>query len=161
MKKFKVLLLLVLVILTTGCGSRRSATSEQFEETFKDYKVEDVTSSYTFAEKAYKVTGNDNMVVIYLKCKSIDVIKDIYYDEITNVTKKAAADLIANNGSDYEYKEEDIEKTITKGENYTIAKYSLRDTYYRISFIEDTYVYGTIDIGQKTKLDNLMISLKY
>ena len=161
MKKFKVLLLLVLVLLTTGCGSRKPATPEQFEDTFKDYKVEDVSSSYTFAEKAYKVTSADNMIVIYFKCKSIDVVKDIYYDEITNLTKKAAADLVANNDSDYDFKEEDIEKTITKGDNYTVAQYSLRDTYYRVSWIDDTYIYGTIDIGQKTKLVNLMTSLKY
>ena len=161
MKKFKILLLLVLVLLTTGCGNRKAATPEQFEETFKDYKVEDVSSSYVFAEKAYKVTGANNMIVFYFKCKSTDVVKDIYYDEITNITKKAGAELIANNGSDYEYKEEDIEKTITKGENFTIAKYSLRDTYYRISWIDDTYIYGTVDIGQKTTLDNLMTLLKY
>ena len=161
MKKLKVILLLVLVILTTGCGTRKAATPEQFEETFKDYKVEDVTSSFTFAEKAYKVTSSDNMIVIYFKCKSVDVVKDIYYDEITNLTKKAAADLVANNGSEYKFKEEDIEKTITKGENYTISQYSLRDSYYRVSWIDDTYIYGTVDIGQKTKLVNLMSSLKY
>ena len=161
MKKFKVLLLLLLVILTTGCGSRRAATPDQFKDAFKDYTIEDVSSEFAFADTAYKVTSTDNMIVYYFKCKSVDVVKDIYYDEITNVTKEAAADLIANNGADYKYKEEDIEKTITKGENFTVAKYSLRDTYYRISFIEDTYIYGTVDIGQKTKLDNLMISLKY
>ncbi len=161
MKKFKVILLLFLVILTTGCGTRKAATPEQFEEAFKDYKVEDVTSSFTFTEKAYKVTSADNMIVIYFKCKSVDVVKDIYYDEITNLTKKAAADLVANNGSEYKFKEEDIEKTITKGENYTISQYSLRDSYYRVSWIDDTYIYGTVDIGQKTKLVNLMNSLKY
>ena len=161
MKKLKIVLLLVLVLLTTGCGKRNAATPEQFEETFKNYTVEDVSSSYTFAEKAYKVTSSDNMIVIYLKCKSTDVIKDIYYDEISNITKKAAADLIANNDSDYQYKEEDIEKTITKGDNYTVAQYSLRDSYYRISWIDNTYIYGTIDIGSKTKLVNLMSSLKY
>ncbi len=161
MKKFKVLLILFLVILTTGCGNRKAATPEQFKDAFKDYKVEDVTSTYAFAEKAYQVTSTDNMIVIYFKCKSTDVVRNIYYDEITNITKKAGAELIANNDSDYKYKEEDIEKTITKGDNFTVSQYSLRDTYYRVSWIDDTYIYGTVDIGQKTKLVNIMSALKY
>jgi predicted small lipoprotein YifL len=160
-KTLKVLLVLALVILTTGCGKRNAATPEDFKNTFKDYKVEDVTSQYAFAESALKVTGGNNLTVLYLKVKSVDTIKDIYYDEITNITKKAGAELIANNDKDYQYKEEDIEKTITKGDNYTVAQYSLRDTYYRISWIDNTYIYGTIDIGSKTTLVNLMSPLKY
>lgn len=161
MKKLKVLLLLVLVLFTTGCGKRVPTTEENFKDTFKDYKIEDVTSEFNFVNKAYKVTGKNDLIVIFFDCKSIDVTKDIYYEEINNVTKKAGAELIADNGKDYEYNENDIEKTITKGDNYTIAQYSLKDTYYRISWIDNTYMYGKIDIGSKTTLVNLMNSLKY
>ena len=161
MKKFKILLLLVLVLFTTGCGKRVPTTEEKFKDTFKDYKVEDVTSDFNFVNKAFKVTGSNDLVVIFFDCKSVDVTKDIYYDEITNITKKAAAELIADNGKEYEYNENDIEKTITKGDNYTIAQYSLKDTYYRVSWIDNTYIYGKVDIGSKTTLVNLMNSLKY
>ena len=161
MKKLKVLLLLVLVLFTTGCGKRVPTTEEKFKDAFKDYKVEDVTSDFNFVNKAFKVTGSNDLVVIFFDCKSVDVTQDIYYDEITNITKKAAAELIADNGKEYEYNENDIEKTITKGDNYTIAQYSLKDTYYRVSWIDNTYIYGKIDIGSKTTLVNLMNSLKY
>ena len=66
MKKLKVLLLLVLVLFTTGCGKRVPTTEEKFKDAFKDYKVEDVTSDFNFVNKAFKVTGSNDLVVIFL-----------------------------------------------------------------------------------------------
>ena len=79
MKKLKVLLLLVLVLFTTGCGKRVPTTEEKFKDAFKDYKVEDVTSDFNFVNKAFKVTGSNDLVVIFFDCKSVDVTQDIYY----------------------------------------------------------------------------------
>lgn len=161
MKKIKILLLVLLVILTTGCGNRKAATPDEFKEKAKDYTVNDVLSTFSFAEEAYEVKGNNNLVVYYVKCKTTDTVRSIYYDEITNVSKRAAAELVAAGGSDYEFNENDIDKTITKGDNYTISTYNLKDKYYRISWIDDTYVYGSVDSNHKTELNNFMKSLNY
>ena len=161
MKKIKILLLVLLVIVTTGCGNRKAATPEDFKEKAKGYTINDVLNTFSFAEEAYEVKGNNNLVIYYVKCKNADTIRSIYYDEISNVSKKAAAELVAEGGTDYEFDENDIDKTITKGDNYTISTYSLKDTYYRISWIDNTYVYGSVDSNHKTDLINFMKSLNY
>ena len=189
MKKIKILLLVLLVILTTGCGNRKAATPDEFKEKAKDYTVNDVLSTFSFAEEAYEVKGNNNLVVYYVKCKTTDTVRSIYYDEITNVSKRAAAELVAAGGSDYEFNENDINVgdiieyqrkdfsvihrvidkysrngevfLITKGDNYTISTYNLKDKYYRISWIDDTYVYGSVDSNHKTELNDFMKSLNY
>ena len=85
----------------------------------------------------------------------------MYYDETNNVTKKAAAELALEDKSKTEFSLDDIEKSITKGDNYTIAGYDLKSTYYRLSWIDDTVIIASIDIKHKSDLVNFMKSMNY
>lgn len=162
MKKIKGLLLVLLVILTTGCSGRKAISPEEFKNNSKNFVAVDIKETMDFAEAAYKVIGDNNMEVIYIKCNDKNVIKRMYYDETTNVVKKATLELQLKEGNnDKEYSMDDIDKSIIKEKNFTIAGYNLKEKYYRLSWIDDTIIYGSIDIGAKSTLVNYMKKMNY
>ena len=78
---------------TCGCGKRTSVSPQDFLNKAKDYNYTDVKNSIDFADAAYKIEGDNNLSVLYIKCSNKNTIKRMYYDETNNVTKKAAAEL--------------------------------------------------------------------
>ncbi len=161
MKYLKALILILVVFITCGCGKRTSVSPQDFLNKAKDYNYTDVKNSIDFADAAYKIEGDNNLSVLYIKCSNKNTIKRMYYDETNNVTKKAAAELALEDTSKTEFSLDDIEKSITKGDNYTIAGYDFKSTYYRLSWIDDTVIIASIDIKHKSELVNFMKSMNY
>lgn len=163
MNKLKSLLLVLLVLLTTGCSGRKAISPEEFKKKSSSFVSINLKDSMDFAEAAYKIIGDDNMEVIYIKCNDKNIIKRMYYDETNNVVKKASVEYKLENGEDSkkEYTIDDIDKTIIKDKNYTIAGYNLKEKYYRLSWIDDTIIYGSIDASAKFTLINYMKSMNY
>ena len=161
MKYIKTIFLLLVVVLTCGCGKRESISPQDFLEKVKKYDIVDVKSTINFSDSAYKVTGNNNLEILYIECSNINTIKQMYYDETNNITKKAAAEAVADNPEKTDYSIDDIEKSITKGDNYTIAGYDLKNKYYRLSWVDDTIIIASIDSKNKSELVNLLKSFNY
>lgn len=161
MKYIKTIFILLVVVLTCGCGKRDSISPQDFLEKVKKYDIVDVKSTINFADSAYKVTGNNNLEILYIKCSNINTIKQMYYDETNNITKKAAAEAVVDNPEQTDYSIDDIEKSITKGDNYTIAGYDLKNKYYRLSWVDDTIIIASIDTKNKSELVNLLKSFNY
>jgi len=161
MKYIKTIFLLLVVFLTCGCGKRDSISPQDFLEKLKNYDLVDVKSTINFADSAYKVTGNNNLEILYIKCSNKNTIKQMYYDETNNITKKAAAEAVVDNPEKTDYSIDDIEKSITKGDNYTIAGYDLKNKYYRLSWVDDTIIIASIDAKNKSELVNLLKSFNY
>ena len=83
MKKIKILLLVLLVIVTTGCGNRKAATPEDFKEKAKGYTINDVylvsmfDSSYENCKMIKSMKTTKNGFSYYSKVLSSDDIESI------------------------------------------------------------------------------------
>ncbi len=164
MKKIKDLVLLLLIVFSTGCAKRSAISSDDFyEKTNKDYKVVDVKDEhYDFSDGAYALSGNNNLKVIFVDTTE-QMAKSMYVDETKNAYSIASADLLEQNkeNKNYELKESDIKKTIATGDNFSIVEISTSKKYYRISWIKDTLMIGQVDLNDKTTLFDLMKKLGY
>ena len=163
MKKFKSLVLILLVVFSAGCVKRSAITSSDFyEKTNNDYKVVDAKDHYDFSDGAYVLSGKSNLKIIFVDTTE-QMAKSIYVDETKNVYSEASTDLLEQNKDkkDYELKESDIKKTIATGDNFSIVEISTSKKYYRISWIKDTVMIGEVDLDSKTSLFDLMKKLGY
>lgn len=164
MKRIKGLVLLLLVVFSTGCAKRSALSADDFyEKTNKDYKVTDVKREhYDFSDGAYAISGKNNLKVIFVDTTE-QMAKSIYVDETKNFYSYASTDLKEQNkdDKDYELKESDIKKVIATGDNFSIVEISTSKKYYRISWIKDTVMIGQVDVSDKTTLFDLMKKLGY
>ena len=163
MKRFKSLVLLLLIVLSTGCAKRAAITADDFyEKTNNDYKVVDAKDHYDFSDGAYVLSGKNNLKIIFIDTTE-QTAKSIYVDETKNVYSQASTDLLEQNkdNKDYELKESDIKKTIATGDNFSIVEITTSKKYYRISWIKDTIMIGQVDLDSKISLFNLMKKLGY
>ena len=161
MKYIKLTVILLVVLITCGCGKREAISPQELFDKSKSYNITDVKSTIDFADAAYKITGDNGLDVLYIKCSNKNTIKQMYYDETNNITKKAAGEAVMEDTSTEEFSIDDIDKSITKGDNYTIAGYNLENKYYRLSWIDDTIIVSSIDIKHKSELVNFMKSINY
>ena len=164
MKKIKGLVLLLLVVFSTGCVKRSAISANDFyEKTKDDYKLVDIKSDhYDFSDGAYVLSGNNNLKIVFVDTNE-QMAKSMYVDETKNAYSQASTDLIEQNkdNADYELKESDIKKTIATGDNFSIVEITTSKKYYRIAWIKDTVMIGQVDLDSKTTLFNLMKKLGY
>ena len=163
MKKLKGLVLLLLVVLSTGCVKRAAISANDFyEKTKDDYKLVDAIDHYDFSDGAYSLTGKNNLQIIFIDTTE-QLAKSMYVDETKNIYSYASTDLLEQNkdNSNYELKESDIKKSIATGDNFSIVEMSTSKKYYRISWIKDTLMIGQVDLDSKTTLFDLMKKLGY
>jgi hypothetical protein len=148
MKKFKILFLLLLVVLVTGCSKEKTAISSSdfvsiiTEQGFSPYDDKD---NFDYVEHAYVAKKNDITVVFIEGKKKVD-IEGTYLDQCENVYKKVL---------------EDNESHSTSGSNWSTLKIYDSSNYYYVSLIDNTYVYIEGSIDRKSKIERIIDALGY
>ena len=165
MKKIKTLLMVFVVcLLCTACGNRTAITGDKFyEKTNKDYNVTDRSDHYGFATSAYELNSDNNLKILFIETKSDSMSQSLFVDETKNAYTDATNDLAEQNKDDKDFKIDDaeVDDTVTKGDNYSVVEINTSKTYYRITWIDNTVMIGSIDIDSKTTLLNTMKGLGY
>ena len=149
MKKFKILILCLFAILVSGCSEIKSSIDgETFKEKAEGYKyvIQDITSQYAYAESSYLIS-NDNFKILYVEGKKKYDIEGIFIDECKN---------IFNTIGDVVYKD-----NVSGGTNWTSLSVTTDDTYYYVSWIDDTYIYASSSIDGKKNIEKFMDELGY
>lgn len=165
MKKIKTLLIVMMsILLCTACGNKTTITGDKFYDKINgDYTVKDIGDSYDFAKSAYQVDGLNSMKITFVEAKNNTVAQSLFVDESQNVYTAATADLtnINKDNKSYKVEDDDVDDTVTKGDNYSIVEVRTSDTYYRVVWIDNTVMFGSIKIDSKTQLLNVMKGLGY
>lgn len=148
MKKIKYVLLIVMVVLLTGCNSSKdnpdaSSIKSILEE--NNYTVTDATSSYDYSEVAYYTSKLSTKITFVKGNKKYD-IQGIFLDECENV---------------YLVAEDDYEKKINGGKNWTTLKVTDSTNYYFVGWIGDSYIKIESTISNEDKLDKLVSDLGF
>ena len=148
MRKIKVILLIVAVLLISGCGGKKEAIDK---DTFTDIMknqgmtVYDDSSSFDYVETAYVASASD-IKVVYIKGKRKTDIEGTYVDQCNNIYKRAL---------------EGYKDSKKSGSNWSTLKITDSDNYYYISLIDDTYIYIEGSIDKENKIDRIIEKLKY
>lgn len=165
MKKIKTLLIVMMsILLCTACGNKTAITGDKFyDKTNEEYTVKDIGDFYDFAKSAYQVDGLNSMKITFVEAKNNTVAQSLFVDESQNVYTAATADLtnINKDNKSYKVEDDDVDDTVTKGDNYSIVEVRTSDTYYRVVWIDNTVMFGSIKIDSKTQLLNVMKGLGY
>lgn len=149
MKRVRILLLGLLCVLLTGCADTRKALSpDEFSETLKglDYTVLDKTDTVDYADAAYYV-NTDDFEFVYINGKRRYDIEGLFVEECKN--------MVSIIGS------EEYEKDLHSGENYAYAKFTTKDNFYYVSWIDDTYIYIKASINEREDLEYIIEKLGY
>ena len=146
MKKFKILLLIVSILLVSGCGTtKESITESEFIEIAQNQGLTtyDDSASFDYVESAY-VAAIKDLKVIYIKGKKKADIEGTFIDQCNNIYKRAL---------------EGYKDSKKSGSNWSTLKITDSDHYYFISLIDDTYIYIEGSIEKKDKIINQLNNL--
>ena len=152
MNKFKMLILLTVSVLLTGCGlkEKEPIDDEIFNkimtnEGFKVVDVEQQFEQYGYFEDSYVATNNNYQIEFY------ELENDRYAIEFYNTNKNIFEN---QKGGTYVDSHIDLDK---------VNKYTLTtDKEYKvISRIEDTVVYLNVDKKYKEEVNNILGKLGY
>ncbi len=148
MKSIKVVLLIVAVLLISGCSGKKEAIDK---DTFTDIMknqgmaVYDDSSSFDYVEAAY-VASTADIKVVYIKGKKKTDIEGTYVDQCDNIYKRAL---------------EGYKDSKKSGSNWSTLKITDSENYYYISLIDDTYIYIEGSIDKENKINKIIDNLKY
>ena len=146
--KFKVLIVMFMMILTVGCSKDKTAItgSDFYDKAIEaEYKVVDNTYQFDYADYVYSITKGDLKMYFVDGKKSYD-LKGLFLDECANVYKNMT---------------EEYDKSTSGGENWTTLKIKNDETFYYVSWIKDTYLYVEAPISKEKELKKFIDSIGY
>lgn len=149
MKKVKIILLVLVTILLTGCANpkmKTKITGDEFKKHLESkYTVSSVINQVAYAKSAYQIS-EDGIFLFYIEGNRTKDIEGLYLDEVQNITT----------GLGKEFKDE-----INQGDNWVTVQATNDDSYFRITKIENTFIYGNINADDQDKLDKIFKELGY
>ena len=149
MKKIKILVLILLTLVLTGCGIERNKTKitgDEFKEYIeKTYTVSNMKSQIAYAKSAYQVNEN-GIFLFFIEGNKEKDIEGLYLDEVQNITT----------GLGTEFQDE-----INQGDNWVMVQALNDDSYFRITKVENTFLYGNADVKDRDKIDKIFKELGY
>ena len=146
-KKLLILVACVLSLtLVTGCSkTKEKITADQFNERIgSNYTLIDYTSKIDYVKKAYIYESDGIKFYFYEGNRSFDM-GNIYIDEVNN----AASELF--NKTD----------EIDKGDNYSSVKMWNDESYYRVTYIDNTLLYAKARLDYKSRVDEIFEKCGY
>lgn len=146
--KYKVLIVLFMMIFIVGCSKNKTPItgSDFYDKAIEaEYKLIDNTSQFDYADYVYSVSKGDLTMYFVDGKKSYD-IKGLFLDECANIYKNMT---------------EEYDKTTSGGENWTTLKLKTKIKYYYVSWIKDTYLYVEAPIENEKELEKFIDSLGY
>lgn len=146
--KFKVLIVLFMMILTVGCSKDKTAItgSDFYDKAVEaEYKVVDNTYQFDYADYVYSITKSDLKMYFVDGKKSYD-IKGLFLDECTNIYKNVT---------------DEYDKSTSGGENWTTLEIKNDEKYYYVSWIKDTYLYVEAPRSNEKELKSFIDSIGY
>lgn len=149
MKKFKILLILLMCPFLGGCGETEKIAIDHVEFLTilneYDYTINSYTAEYAYADAAYGI-AEDDLNIFYLDGKKTNDVEGIFLDECKNAYNEA--------GADYKKK--------TKGdEDWLVLELKTKDKYFYLSMIEDTYIIAKGSIDKQELVEEIMDKLGY
>ena len=113
--------------------------------------------------KSRSPNSDNNLKISFIETKNDSMSQSLFVDETKNAYTDATNDLAEQNKDDKDFKIDDaeVDDTVTKGDNYSVVEINTSKTYYRITWIDNTVMIGSIDIDSKTTLLNTMKGLGY
>lgn len=144
----KVLVLLLSILLLTGCGEKKSSLEEgEFYSimTKKGYQVYDDKDNFEFVNHAYVILESD-LKIVFVEGKSKVDIEGIFVDQCNNVYNKVLE------GYD------DLKKS---GKNWSTLSIKDSQNYYYVSLVDDTYLYIEGSLDKENKINRIIDLLKY
>lgn len=148
MKKFKLLLLILLTGCLCGCNTiKKSITGDEFLEIISEYeyRTTDVTANYDYALSAYNAQKNDT-TIFFLKAKKKYDVEGIFIDEYQNLFTKI---------------DENYTKKLTNGTSWTSLKLISNENLYYLSWVDDSYIIITSLKTNENEVDKIINSLGY
>ncbi len=149
MKRAKLLLICVLTLLVSGCSKTRTAMEpDDFSKILSkyDYKLLDKTDTVDYADAAY-IVNTDNFEFTYVNGKRKYDIEGLFVEECKNIVN-----MVGN---------KEYDKDLDSGENYAYLEIKTDETYYYVSWIDDTYIYVKAPIVREKKLKEIINELGY
>lgn len=167
MKKYLKLFCLVLVsiLLLTGCSSTKEAISgDKFVEVANSfyYYPKDITSYYDYSETAKFYNDKDISMTFIVGKRAYD-IEGVFLDEVKNIYEKSGYNVTESttqavvNTTTLSATKADI----TSGKNWQKVIITNADKFYCVSRIDDTYLEIEADISQKDNLIKFLDALGY
>ena len=148
MKKMKVLLLILSILLISGCGKEKeSIDQDTFSKIMQGQglTVYDDSGSFDYVEAAYVAATND-IKVVYIKGKKKTDVEGTFIDQCNNIYKQAL---------------EGYKDSKKSGSNWSTLKITDSENYYFISLVDNTYIYIDGSIDKKDKINRIIDELKY
>lgn len=145
MKK-KMFLLLISVMLLTGCGVGDPITGEDFSKFARknDYVIKDHTTNFAYADTAYLI--NDEIYIFFLDGKKKYDVEGLFLDECKNAYQEA--------GDDYS-------KKTRGGDDWLVLELNTDDKFFYLSMIEDTFVIVKSTQEKKSLAKDMIDELGY
>lgn len=148
MKKLKVLLLIISILLVSGCGTTKEAITEsEFIKIAENQGLTtyDDSANFDYVESAY-VAAIKDLEVVYIKGKKKADVEGTFIDQCNNIYKRAL---------------EGYKDSKKSGSNWSTLKISDSEHIYFISLVDNTYIYieGTVD--KESRIDRIIEELKY
>lgn len=142
MKKILMILMVGVISLglVTGCSKTKNKITpdEFYNKVNSDYKLKDQSNEIGYANKAYVYEDSTIYFYYYEGKRSFDM-GNIYIDEVNG-----AATTLFN-----------VKEEIDKGDNYSSIKMHNEDTYIRVTYVDNTLLYGKSTMDNKKKVDDL------
>jgi hypothetical protein len=139
----------IMVLFLTACGAKTAITPQEFQSAMEQmgYQFVDISAQYEAGITAYLAIKSDSSYQIeYYQVASVD----------------SAAQAFAVNRADFETMQGGSSAYVeSSGENY--AKYALtaNDTYYYVSYIDNTMVYATAPSSAKDEVKAAFDAIGY
>ena len=150
MKKIiKVFLVTLIVILLTGCSSRKGSTPEEFKKIMsnKGYYVNDITKqAFEKNIKASLTANNKKYQVEYYEYSSNKDAKNAY---------KVDVDMLKSGKNDKQTKKN------SDSDNYSSYKVETKDKYSYVAVSGKTLIYIWADIEYKKEIEKIINDLNY
>lgn len=144
MKKIQLMLICFLAIFTAGCSKMKSAiSSQEYYDTVvqSGYTVQDSKAAYAYAKASYLIEEKD-IKLLYVKGERKYDIEGIFIDECKNVYNLIGA--------------EEYEQKVLGGDNWTSLEITTKESFYYVSWIEDSYIYLSAPIANQKDLKSLI-----
>ena len=168
--KGKILIVLTILLLLTGCSDKRTALdSNNFLAISNSYNYTptNVTENYDYANGAY-VIKESGIYVFYIEGKDKYAIQGTFLDQCINIYKLAGIAEETTTSADDDspinttttttiaYK-----KTLKGGEGWQYLKVTTDDKFYYASWIDKTYIYIEADASKTKDMEKFIDSLGY